>query len=161
MRSTPPQDDLLAALPHLRRYAAVLTGDENEADSLVIETLEQGRERSLLEAAHANLQTRLFALMHELHRDRAVVQPERATADPAAAASSGPEKASGLLTHFRGLPAEEREILLLVAVERMRYDEIAAVLRVPVSTVIARLKRARDCMHRADISSLQNEQRGG
>jgi DNA-directed RNA polymerase specialized sigma24 family protein len=50
-------------------------------------------------------------------------------------------------------------MLLLVAVERMRYEEIAALLRVPVLTVIARLKRARDSMRGADMSSERDEQK--
>ena len=34
-----PQPDLLAAIPRLRRYARVLTGDVNRADDLVQDTL--------------------------------------------------------------------------------------------------------------------------
>ena len=158
MRSTFPQHDLLAAMPRLRRYAAVLTGDEHEADGLVMETLERAREASLPASAGAKLQTRLFALMHQLHGDRVAVQREHAAADAAAVAASVSEKSSGLLTRFRTLPTDEREMLLLVAVERMRYEEIAALLRVPVLTVIARLKRARDSMRGADIGLERDEQ---
>ena len=156
MRSTLLHHDLLAALPHLRRYAAVLTGDEHEADGLITETLERAREASPSETAGAKLQTRLFALMHRLHGGRAAVQRGPAP-DAAAVAASVTEKSSGLLPRFRKLPTEEREILLLVAVERMRYEEIAALLDVPLSTVITRLKRARDLMRGADISSEQSE----
>jgi RNA polymerase sigma-70 factor (ECF subfamily) len=42
------------------------------------------------------------------------------------------------------LPAEQREVLLLAAVEEMRYEEIAAALSVPVGTVMSRLSRARE-----------------
>ena len=159
MRSSSAPHDLLAALPHLRRYAAVLTDDEHEADSLIRETVARAREASLPEAAHPNVQTRLFALMHELHGGGAPMQRAPAPADVAAVAPSATEKSSGLLTRFRKLPTEEREILLLVAVERMRYDEIAAVLRVPVSTIMARLKCARDYMRGTDTSSEQTEQK--
>lgn len=158
MRSTFPQHDLLAAMPHLRRYAAVLTGDEREADGLVVETLERAAEASLSEAG-AKLQTRLFALMHQLHGGRAAAQREPATAHATAVAVRVTEKSSGLLARFRELPTEEREILLLVAVERMRYEEIAALLHVPVSTVIARLKRARDLMRGAGIGSQHERMR--
>jgi len=97
--------------------------------------------------------------MHELHGGRAALPSEPAPADAAAVAASVTGKPSGLLSRFRKLPAEEREILLLVAVERMSYDEIAAVLRVPVSTIMARLKRARDHMCGTDINSEQTEQK--
>jgi RNA polymerase sigma-70 factor (ECF subfamily) len=45
------------------------------------------------------------------------------------------------------LPVEEREILMLVAVERLSYDEVATLLEVPPATVIARLTRARANLH--------------
>jgi RNA polymerase sigma-70 factor (ECF subfamily) len=46
------------------------------------------------------------------------------------------------------LPADQREVLLLAAVEEMRYGEIAAVLGVPIGTVMSRLSRARDKLRR-------------
>ena len=42
------------------------------------------------------------------------------------------------------LPPEQREVLLLAAVEEMRYEEIATLLSVPVGTVMSRLSRARE-----------------
>jgi RNA polymerase sigma-70 factor (ECF subfamily) len=42
------------------------------------------------------------------------------------------------------LPTEQREVLLLAAVEELRYEEIAALLAVPIGTVMSRLSRARE-----------------
>ncbi len=42
------------------------------------------------------------------------------------------------------LPAASREILLLVCVEELSYQDAARVLDVPVGTVMSRLSRARD-----------------
>ncbi len=50
-----------------------------------------------------------------------------------------------LLPLFR-LPIEQREVFVLVAVERMSYLEIATLLQVPVATVISRLLQARDAL---------------
>ena len=47
------------------------------------------------------------------------------------------------------LPAEQREVLLLVVVEGMQYKEIAAALAIPIGTVMSRLSRARDRLGRA------------
>jgi RNA polymerase sigma-70 factor (ECF subfamily) len=47
------------------------------------------------------------------------------------------------------LPAEQREVLVLAAVEEMRYEEIAAILSIPVGTVMSRLSRAREKLRRA------------
>jgi RNA polymerase sigma-70 factor, ECF subfamily len=40
-------------------------------------------------------------------------------------------------------------VLVLAAVEEMRYEEIAAVLSIPVGTVMSRLSRARAKLRRA------------
>ena len=42
------------------------------------------------------------------------------------------------------LPAEQREILLLVALEEMTYEEVATTLGIPLGTVMSRLSRARE-----------------
>ncbi len=48
-----------------------------------------------------------------------------------------------IMREVERLPVEQREILLLAAVEELRYEEIAAVLAIPVGTVMSRLSRAR------------------
>src|SRR6202023_4432850 len=46
------------------------------------------------------------------------------------------------------LPEEQRQVLLLVGLEGMRYEEVAVVLDVPVGTVRSRLSRGRDMLRR-------------
>jgi RNA polymerase sigma-70 factor (ECF subfamily) len=46
------------------------------------------------------------------------------------------------------LPAEQRSVILLVGLEGMRYEEVAAVLGVPVGTVRSRLSRGREALRR-------------
>ena len=47
------------------------------------------------------------------------------------------------------LPAEQREVLLLVGLEQMSYREVARVTGTPVGTVMSRLSRARETLARA------------
>jgi RNA polymerase sigma-70 factor (ECF subfamily) len=42
------------------------------------------------------------------------------------------------------LPAEQREVLLLVALEDMSYGQIAATLDISLGTVMSRLSRGRE-----------------
>jgi len=49
-------------------------------------------------------------------------------------------------TALRALPEEQREILLLVALEEMSYDDVAQTLKIPIGTVMSRLSRAREKM---------------
>jgi len=46
------------------------------------------------------------------------------------------------------LPTEQRSVVLLVGLEGMRYEEVAAVLGVPVGTVRSRLSRGREALRK-------------
>ena len=50
---------------------------------------------------------------------------------------------------MQALPSEQREALLLVAVEGMSYAEAAGVLGIPSGTLMSRLARARAALRRA------------
>jgi RNA polymerase sigma-70 factor (ECF subfamily) len=45
---------------------------------------------------------------------------------------------------LRSLPVDQREVLLLVAVEQLTYEEVSKALGVPIGTVMSRLSRARE-----------------
>jgi len=55
---------------------------------------------------------------------------------------------SEVLAQIGRLPPEQREVLILAAVEELRYEEISAVLGVPIGTVMSRLSRAREKLRR-------------
>jgi RNA polymerase sigma-70 factor, ECF subfamily len=54
-----------------------------------------------------------------------------------------------VLRQLAKLPPEQREVLVLAAVDEMRYEEIATMLSIPVGTVMSRLSRAREKLRRA------------
>jgi RNA polymerase sigma-70 factor (ECF subfamily) len=58
---------------------------------------------------------------------------------PADAAGATGDMCSRLLR----LPVEEREVLMLVAVERLSYADVAVLLDLPVASVLSTLARAR------------------
>jgi RNA polymerase sigma-70 factor (ECF subfamily) len=156
-----PQPDLVAAIPRLRRYARVLTGDVTRADDLVQDTLARAWEKRRLWQAGTDLRAWLFTIMHNVHvnqlalvrRDAANVSLDGEDGEAAWQASVAPNQAQRVevleIVGLMGrLPAEQREVLLLAAVEELRYEEIAAMLAVPVGTVMSRLSRARDKLKR-------------
>jgi RNA polymerase sigma-70 factor (ECF subfamily) len=152
-----PHPELVAAIPRLRRYARVLTGDATRADDLVQDTLARAWEKRRLWRAGSDLRAWLFTIMHNVHvnqlalarRDAANVSID---ADPANAAWQLPVRATQLdriellelAQQIGRLSPDQREVLLLAAVEELRYEEIASVLSVPIGTVMSRLSRARD-----------------
>lgn len=158
-----PQPDLLAALPRLRRYARVLTGDAVRADDLVQEALARAWEKRRLWAAGTDLRAWLFTIMHNVFvNQRALARHERqhvsldAEGDgqeawqlPVRAMQHTRVELMELMQHVGRLPVEQREVLLLAAVEELRYEEIAATLNIPVGTVMSRLSRAREKLRAA------------
>jgi RNA polymerase sigma-70 factor (ECF subfamily) len=156
-----PHPELLAAIPRLRRYARVLVGDTSRADDLVQDTLARAWEKRRLWEAGTDLRAWLFTVMHNLHINQlATIRRDAATAslddDTTGAAWQVPVRANQhdrvllqeVIRQMERLPAEQREVLVLAAVEEMRYDEIAAMLSVPIGTVMSRLSRARERLRR-------------
>jgi RNA polymerase sigma-70 factor (ECF subfamily) len=157
-----PQPDLLAAIPRLRRYARVLTGDATRADDLVQETLARGWEKRKLWAAGTDLRAWLFTIMHNVfvnQRAVAVREAQNVSLDgdgdggaawqlPVRAPQQTHVELIEVMRELNRLPPEQREVLVLAAVEEMRYEEIATVLAIPVGTVMSRLSRAREKLRR-------------
>ena len=128
--------DVVAALPRLRRYARVLTGDDARADALVAETLASAWKSRRAWHGGPNARTWLFGVMHGLHGRMPRADTPPSIDDTAAGAD--------IRARLAQLPVDEREVLMLVAVERMAYDEIGRLLGVPVATVVSTLTRARE-----------------
>jgi RNA polymerase sigma-70 factor, ECF subfamily len=156
-----PHPELVAAIPRLRRYARVLTGDANRADDLVQDTLARAWEKRRLWRAGSDLRAWLFTVMHNVHVNQlAVLRRDAANvsidADPGNEAWQLPVRANQLdriellelVKQIGQLSVDQREVLLLAAVEELRYDEIASVLSVPIGTVMSRLSRARERLRR-------------
>jgi RNA polymerase sigma-70 factor (ECF subfamily) len=143
--------DLEAQIPQLRRYARALTGDTWAADDLVQDTLERACDRWQLWKAGSDLRAWLFTVMHNLFIDgarRAMRQQGRRVdiddvAQELAAPPSAPEQAIDLQRCLLRLPDEQREVLLLVTLQDLGYEDVARMMGTPVGTVMSRLSRAR------------------
>jgi RNA polymerase sigma-70 factor (ECF subfamily) len=141
---------LIALIPRLRRYARALVGERAGADDLVQDTLERAWSKLHLYRNGTDLRAWLFTVMHNVH-----VNQVRASRPTTALEEDMPELAQravqgdALLVRdleraVAALPAAQREVLLLVALEDLSYDEAARVLGIPIGTVMSRLARARE-----------------
>jgi len=164
MSSEPPlpHPELLAAIPRLRRYARVLTGETTRADDLVQETLARAWEKRRLWAAGTDLRAWLFTIMHNVFvNQRALARRDAQNVSldgdedgnaawqiPVRAMQQTRVELTEILREVARLPVGQRGLLILAAVEEMRYEEIAATLAIPIGTVMSRLSRAREKLRR-------------
>jgi len=146
-----PDESLLTWVPRLRRYARALAGNRDDADDLVQDTLERAWARAALWRGVTDMRGWLFSIMHNLHVD-GVRRPRLATQaidddtpELATAPTQGERLAVlDLQAALDQLPVEQKEIVLLVALEDMAYADIAKTLGIPIGTVMSRLSRGRE-----------------
>ena len=152
MQVNPTQEQLLLTwVPRLRRYARALAGNRDDADDLVQDTLERAWTKSTLWHGVVDMRAWLFSIMHNLHVDGirrpkvATVMMDDDTPEVAVAPTQGERLAVlDLQAALELLPIEQKEIVLLVAIEEMAYAEIATTLGIPIGTVMSRLSRGRE-----------------
>jgi len=141
---------IVSLIPRLRRYARALTGDRAAADDLVQDTLERGWSKLHLFRPGTDLRAWLFTVMHNVYVNQLrAARPGAPLGDEMPELSRPARESDGLElrdldTAIRRLPPEQREVLLLVALEDMSYGEAARTLDIPIGTVMSRLSRARD-----------------
>ena len=142
---------LIVEIPRLRRYARAMLGNPAAADDLVQDTLERAWSRLALWRVGSDLRAWLFGIMHNLRVDQlrrssvSMTSIDEEEIDvPTRATQNDQLEMRDLESALRQLPDEQREILLLVALEEMRYEEIAATLNIPLGTVMSRLSRGRE-----------------
>ena len=120
--------------PALRRFARALTvdGDSAVADEFVRAALGRVHPRSV---SGPHLKTALYAGVILAHRNRRAAPAE---------GDHGPHSGrAGIAHQIERLPLDQREVLLLVVLEQLSYDEVATILSLPRSSIVARLARAR------------------
>jgi RNA polymerase sigma-70 factor (ECF subfamily) len=152
-------DSIVELIPRLRRYARALAGDRIAADDLVQDTLERAWSKFHLYRRGTDLRAWLFTVMHNVYVNQLrALKPVTQLDEDMPELSQPAREADGLTLRdvdaaIRRLPPEQREVLLLVALEDMSYDEAAGTLGIPIGTVMSRLARAREKL-RAMLSGL-------
>jgi RNA polymerase sigma-70 factor (ECF subfamily) len=148
---------LEAEIPRLRRYARALTRDVTRADDLVQSCLARAIAKQHLWQPGTDLRAWLFTLLHNQNVNdvrRSVREGVNVDIDEIAPMLSVQPRAMASL-EWRDLRAaidkltpEHRQVILLVGLEGMEYEEVGRILGVPIGTVRSRLSRGRDELRR-------------
>lgn len=149
--------EIEAEIPRLRRYARALTRDVFAADDLVQDCLTRALGKLHLWQTGTDLRAWLFTILHNQYVNyvRRSVREGAAVglADNEPLLTCAPQQGHRLELRdleraIAKLPEEQRSAILLVGLEGMRYEEVAAVLGVPVGTIRSRLSRGREALRR-------------
>ena len=147
------RQQLLAAMPRLRRYARSLAFDLSAADDLVQTALERALSHWHQFDQQRDIVVWLLSIAHNAFLDlrrresrMTLVEPEAMQAhldklhnDPGADIGLRID----IVAALTALSPEQREPLLLVSVEQLSYAECAQALGIPIGTVMSRVSRAR------------------
>jgi RNA polymerase sigma-70 factor (ECF subfamily) len=148
------QDDIVALIPRLRRFARTLIRDPHDADDVVQVALERALSRLDQWHRDARLDSWLFKIVRNAwidevrsrgRRDR-VFAGEEAGEHVGVDAMAGQTDLLSVQSAMAMLPEEQRTTVSLVLVEGLSYREAADVLGIPVGTLTSRLARARDAL---------------
>src|ERR1700746_2243058 len=148
---------LEAEIPRLRRYARALTRNLTSADDLVQNALVRAVTKQHLWQPETNLRAWLFTILHNQNvndirrsiREETKIPAEEVT--PPLTVACDPTSALQIRDLERALAtlaAEQRQVILLVGLEGMSYEEVATILNIPIGTVRSRLSRGRETLRR-------------
>src|SRR6266436_1208095 len=144
-------------IPRLRRYARALTRDVTRADDLVQSCLTRAIAKQHLWQPGTDLRAWLFTILHNQHVNdvrRSVHEGIHVAVEEMAPVLIAHPNALAVLqlrdleAAIAKLPQEQRQVIPLVGLEGMRYEEVALILGIPVGTVRSRLSRGREQLRR-------------
>ena len=141
----------------MRRYARALTRNRERADDLVQDTLGRALIKEEFWQPGTNLRAWLFTIMHNQNvnnvrrdvRESGALDIEGiSVALPATTDPTASRQIFELERALARLPLEQRQVILLVGLEGMSYQDAAGILVIPVGTVRSRLSRGRDALRK-------------
>jgi RNA polymerase sigma-70 factor, ECF subfamily len=149
--------DLLELIPFLRAFSRSLCGDRELADDLAQEALAKAWQSRDTFRAGSNLKAWLFTILrNQFYSDRRRAWRQAPWDDSAAervpiarGEQTWAVQLSDTARALRGLPAEQREALILVGAGGFSYEDAAKISNCAVGTVKSRVARARKALSAA------------
>lgn len=151
------EDELLALLPRLRRFAASLSRNQADGDDLCQAAVERALKSRHLWEEGTRLDSWMYRIMRNIWIDEARARQRRAKTFVAEAEGEHVGDAGHLRMEAAAeldavgramgrLPHEQREVIALVMIEGLAYKEAAEILGIPMGTLTSRLVRGRNAL---------------
>lgn len=166
--TTEVRDQIVALMPRLRRFGLALTGSQDDGDDLVQSTVERALLRQESWQDGTRLDSWLFTIARRIWIDQMRSRKR-----------SGVHVGTAALEYVRGedgraivearstlertwvamatLPEEQREVVTLILIDGTSYKECAAILDVPIGTIMSRLSRGRAALETAVLGPPGNK----
>ena len=149
--STAPQAEIVDLIPALRAFARTFYRETGEADDLVQETLMRALASIHQFRPGSSMKSWLFTIMRNAFYTKVRIEAREApgaaecvSRRPAAdATQEWSARGREMERAIRRLPEQQREVLVLVGVLGVSYDEAARICGCAMGTVKSRLNRAR------------------
>ena len=153
------QQELIAILPRLRRFALGLTRNGSDADDLVQMACEKAISRIDQWEPGTRLDSWMFRIIQTTHIDQIrgqkrrdahleIIEGQGESAFDGESAAEARMTLDNVRRAIYALPEEQRAVVMLVSVEGLSYKEAAETLEIPMGTLTSRLVRARTALAR-------------
>lgn len=148
------QEQIVALLPRLRRFARNLSRNPHDADDAVQIAVERALQRLDQWRSDARLDSWLFRILRNAWIDEVrsrgrraqIFMPEEAGEQVGEASLDREIDRWSAESALARLPEDQRLAVSLVLIEGLSYKDAAEVLEVPIGTLTSRLARGREAL---------------
>ena len=148
------REDIVAVLPRLRRFCLALTRSPDAGDDLAQSTIERALSRIDQWQQRTRLDSWMFTIAKNIFLDELRASKRRGlqidvdalddvAGDDGRQVTEGRSDLDRARQAMAALPVEQRALMALVVIDGQSYKEAAAILDIPIGTVMSRLARAR------------------
>lgn len=145
------RDQLVAIIPSLRAFGRGLCGTRDMADDMVQDAMTRAWAARQSYAAGSNFRAWMFMILRNHYYTTLRKNARMVSWDPEVAERvlvAGPTQQDGLNVQdvqkaLQKLPAEQREVLLLIGANGVSYEEAADIMGCAIGTIKSRLARGR------------------
>jgi RNA polymerase sigma-70 factor (ECF subfamily) len=141
---------MLSAIPRLRAFAVLLSGNADQADDLVDETLQRAIMGIHFLSPGTDMRAWLFMILrNQFHSRPHAARTVRGSIDDQVAPTAPSRTATTPAAHDKlrqaliTLPPMQREALILVVASGFSYEQAAQICGCAVGTIKSRVNRAR------------------